>query len=188
MNKPFTSGLVIGRFQVLHKGHESIIRTAIALCDETLLFIGSAQESGTDKNPFSYETRKSVIETVFAREVSSGVLKIRPLNDIGVGNNETWGKYLVENAKKECDGKMPKLLVSGKEERRINWFDNEDIKISELYIPKTVSISASHMRRCLIENDRDTWERYTSPIIWDKFDELRQLVLISKDNLETLSI
>ena len=50
--KPFALGILVGRFQVVHAGHEQMIRTAMALCDRVGIFIGSSQESGTSKNPF----------------------------------------------------------------------------------------------------------------------------------------
>ena len=51
MSKPFSLGIMVGRFQTLHIGHEQMIRTGLELCDEVGIFIGSSQESGTEKNP-----------------------------------------------------------------------------------------------------------------------------------------
>ena len=56
--KPFRLGLVVGRFQALHTGHEDMISRAIALCDRVGIFVGSSQESGTFQNPFSYDLRR----------------------------------------------------------------------------------------------------------------------------------
>ena len=84
---------------------------------------------------------------------------------------------------------MPDLLVSGKETRRISWFDGlEQVRISELYIPKSIDISASQMRRYFLENQREQWQQYTNPALWGQYDALRTLVLLSKGNDRTASL
>ena len=167
--KPFALGILVGRFQVVHAGHEQMIRTAMALCDRVGIFIGSSQESGTSKNPFPYALR-------------------RHLPDIGVGNTAAWGDYVLENVQSRF-GCLPELLVSGKETRRLDWFDSlQGVRIAELYIPKTIDISASKMREYLIEDDRAAWESYVNPKNHPLYPQLRALALASQENRETQSI
>ena len=182
-NKPYRLGILVGRFQTLHSGHTDMINRAIELCDKVGIFVGSSNESGTSKNPFSYETREDMLKTVFGNEVF-----VFPLPDIGVGNNSTWGDYVLKNVV-ERFGEMPDLLVSGKEARRVSWFDSVDgASIAELYIPKTIEISATEMRDFLINDDCESWKKYTDSKLWGKYKKLRQEVLLSKDNSETHSI
>ncbi len=182
-NKPYRLGILVGRFQTLHSGHTDMINRAIELCDKVGIFVGSSNESGTSKNPFSYETREDMLKTVFGNEVF-----VFPLPDIGVGNNSTWGDYVLKNVV-DCFGEMPDLLVSGKEARRVSWFDSVDgASIAELYIPKTIEISATEMRDFLINDDCESWKKYTDSKLWGKYEKLRQEVLLSKDNSETHSI
>ena len=182
-NKPYRLGILVGRFQTLHSGHTDMINRAIELCDKVGIFVGSSNESGTRKNPFSYETREDMRKTVFGNEVF-----VFPLPDIGVGNNSTWGDYVLKNVVDRF-GEMPDLLVSGKEARRVSWFDSVDgASIAELYIPKTIEISATEMRDFLINDDCDSWKKYTDSKLWGKYEKLRQEVILSKDNSETHSI
>ena len=168
---------------MVHAGHEQMIRTAIALCLQVGIFIGSSQESGTSTNPFPYDIRCRMLRNLFGDAV-----QIFPLPDIGVGNNGTWGEYVLENVKAQY-GTYPDLLVSGKETRRISWFDGlEQVRISELYIPKSIDISASQMRRYFLENQREQWQQYTNPALWGQYDALRTLVLLSKGNDRTASL
>lgn len=180
--KPFSLGIMVGRFQTLHSGHEYMIRTALSLCDQVGIFIGSAQEAGTAKNPFSYSTRESLLRLLFGERI-----QIFPLPDIGVGNNSTWGEYVLQNVEARFD-RSPDLLISGKETRRVNWFDQTDVSLSELYIPKTIDISASQMRQFFLDDDRECWQHYTNPALWSQYDRLREMVLRSKDNLDTASL
>ena len=187
MDKIYNLGLIVGRFQVFHLGHEKMIKTSLQLCNKTIVFIGSAQESMTQKNPFSYEFRYHMLNVVFVDEIKSGALVIKPLNDIGVGNNNSWGKYVLNNAF-DVFCKYPDILISGKEDRRINWFDSESVKIAELYIPKEINISATDMRQHLIENDFISWKSYTNQKLWRDFQSMRNIVLSSQNNKKTNSI
>lgn len=182
-NKPFGLGILVGRFQTLHAGHEMMLDTALRLCERTAVFIGSSQESGTEKNPYPFELRKRMLESLYGE-----ALHIHPLPDIGVGNNGRWGEYVLEQVK-AAEGCLPDLLVSGKEERRVSWFDGiNGCRIAELYIPKTIDISASQLRRALAEDDREAWEKYVSPKLYPLYEELREQYLLAMKNTFTKSI
>ena len=86
-------------------------------------------------------------------------------------------------------GQMPELLISGKETRRLDWFDSvQGVRVAELYIPKTIEISASQMREFLLTDDRQQWNYYVNSKIHPFYPRLRALVLESEDRLETQSI
>ena len=50
--KVYDTGLICGRFQTFHKGHERLVDTGLLLCDRLLILIGSAQECGTERKSF----------------------------------------------------------------------------------------------------------------------------------------
>ncbi len=183
MKKSFELGLVLGRFQAFHKGHEFIIDKAVEFCDNVCVLVGSSQESGTLKNPFSYETRERLLKKIYGDKI-----KVFPLPDIGVGNNSAWGEYVLKNVKEHFN-RFPDLLVSGKEERRISWFDGLDsAQIAELYVPKILDVSATKMREYFIDDNREKWQSLTNEKLWDEYESLRREVLDSKDNTFTSSI
>ena len=64
-NKKDKIGLYIGRFQPFHKGHLNVVEEALNHCDKLIIAIGSAQEFGTEKNPFSFD-KAFWIDFVFA--------------------------------------------------------------------------------------------------------------------------
>ena len=183
MDKPYKLGILVGRFQTIHLGHEKMVNTALHLCRQVGVFIGSSQESLTSKNPFSYELREEMLHAVFG-----DAIRVYPLPDIGVGNNPRWGDYVLQNveARFSC---LPDLLVSGKEARRLDWFDSvAGLAISELYIPKSIDISATEMRQFFLADDFESWKKHTNPRLWSKYPELRQIVLASQSRRETDSI
>ena len=184
--RPYATGLIVGRFQIFHIGHRNIVRAALKLCDRVLVLIGSSQEAGTAKNPLSYETRRDVIAEVFRRETGRGRLLIAPLPDLGVGNVPAWGSYVYDTAS-DALGTPPSLFVTGREERRISWFDDNPA-ISELYVPKTVDMSATQMRKFLAAGEVLKWRIFSDPANYHRFDELRAAVLRSAGNNETASM
>ena len=179
----FGLGVIVGRFQCIHSGHEKMIETALSVCDEVAVFIGSSQESGTNKNPFTYDLRREMLQRIYG-----GKVRIFPLPDAGLGNCAAWGEYVVDNVVKRC-GRAPDVSVSGKEERRSSWLEGKSGEsIAEIYVPKTVAMSATQMRKFFEEDDLESWKKYTNPALWDMYGELREAVLSSKDNKTTNSI
>ena len=181
--KPYRLGIMVGRFQTFHKGHQAMIDKALELCDTVGVLIGSSQESGTNKNPFTYAMRERTLRTIYGDGI-----QIYPLPDIGVGNSCKWGEYVLDSVIDHF-GEMPDLLISGKEERRIDWFDGtRGSSIAELYIPKAIDISASKMRELFIQNEFDAWKAFCDERLWGGFAEMRGIVLASYGHTETSSI
>ena len=182
-NKPFSLGVIVGRFQPVHVGHGRIIDTAAAVCDKVCVFVGSSQESGTAVNPLDYETRARYLRIIYGDRAC-----VFPLPDIGVGNVPAWGEYVIKSAAERFD-MPPDLFVTGREERRISWFDGAaGRKIAVLSIPKTVDITASRMREFLIADDAESWRKYTPAALWDEYAAIRAAVLASYGNTRTDSV
>lgn len=82
----------IGRFQIPHFGHESVMSHAIEKGDEVLILIGSANSVRSKKNPFSFSERKEMVEKITERlKVEKGkdiLVSVMPLNDFDT--DEAW--------------------------------------------------------------------------------------------------
>ena len=52
MGKLYDVALVCERLKTSHVEHELLVDTNLSLVDRVLVLLGSAQESGTEKNPF----------------------------------------------------------------------------------------------------------------------------------------
>ncbi|MDO5331717.1 MAG: adenylyltransferase/cytidyltransferase family protein [Bacillota bacterium] len=178
--KDFGLGIIVGRFQILHKGHAQVIEEGLRRCQEFAIFVGSAQEAGTSKNPFSYEERKAFLNAAFPDA------KVFPLNDIGVGNNCKWGEYVIKTVE-DIYGKKPDVLFSGEESRRIAWLDPE-FGVGAVFVPKEIDISSTQMKQYLLEGNRAAWNDFSVPVLSPKFDEIRQKIIETKDISNTQSI
>jgi nicotinamide-nucleotide adenylyltransferase len=74
-------GLIVGRFQPLHLGHLAVIREVLGKCDDLVIVIGSAEESHTEKNPFTAGERYQMIISSLAAEERARV-HIIPVRDV----------------------------------------------------------------------------------------------------------
>lgn len=76
-----TRGLLIGRFQPFHDGHERLVERIATEVDEVVVGIGSADASHSVRNPFTAGERLVMISNVLAdKDVPSYVVPIEDLN------------------------------------------------------------------------------------------------------------
>jgi nicotinamide mononucleotide adenylyltransferase len=94
MNKKY--GIYIGRLQPMHLGHQQIINTIISDGLEPIIILGSAQESGTEKNTLTVSQRRSIIRSCYP------AMKVFKLNDYPDWNQ--WFEHLMDI----LDGLSPK--------------------------------------------------------------------------------
>lgn len=83
-------GLVIGRFQPLHLGHEYLIEQIDVDVDEVVVGIGSAGDSHTPENPFTSGERVHQVQNVLEKmDVKTYLI---PISD--VDRNSMWVKHI----------------------------------------------------------------------------------------------
>lgn len=169
----YDSGLIVGRFQTFHKGHQSLVDAGLQLCDRVLILIGSAQESGTERNPYNISTRIDVIRSVYADNSRVSVYALPDLtneNDI----TEEWGRYVLGQVDRYLY-KAPELMIYGNDEARSRWFNINDIKdTAEFIIPRSrLPISATMLREMMVKDERREWMKWVSPKLHKMYDRLR---------------
>lgn len=176
MNKPFQMALVCGRFQHIHNGHVAMVNRALDVAERVLILIGSAQESTTVRNPFSYETRQRLVRKVYPDER----VLIAPLPDMTKEDDVTpeWGRFVLCNARQAAPQAID-VLVYGDDENRRHWFDERDLAgISSVTIAHdTVPIHATQLRERLARNDVELWKPFVPSVIHSCFAELRRQLL-----------
>lgn len=143
--KKYKCGLYVGRFQPIHIGHEAVIRKMFEECDQVIIAIGSSQESGTKKNPFTFEQRADLIMNVFYCECLHCRMSIVPLRDrYRPANDASWGDYVFETVW-NITHIVPDVVYEGEEEERSTWYDNQNvdvIRVSRSEVP----VSATEFR------------------------------------------
>ena len=177
MSNPYDVGFTIGRFQTPHNGHEKLFETGLKLCDRLLILVGSAQECGTERNPFNIATRIKMLKTIYGDNPN---IMIYGLSDL---TNEDdicpeWGRYLLENVDRYIY-KNPDIMIYGNDESRSGWFDKKDLKnTTELIINRNeLPISATMLRKLMVEDKRKEWMQYVNPRLHKMYDEIRSELL-----------
>ncbi len=74
-SKSFDLLVFIGRFQPFHKGHERVVQRATLMSKNVLVLAGSAETASSIRNPFSFNERKEMINSVFPEVI------VEPIND-----------------------------------------------------------------------------------------------------------
>ena len=161
-------GLVLGRFQIFHKGHELIIDTALNNCDKVLIFIGSSDKENTFDNPFNYEFRKEIIKKVYPNDN----IIIAPLPDLGVGNVPLWGKYVIDNAIKIIG--MPDCIIYGKEDKCETWYKNYK-NLKYIRVDRNdIDISSTKLKQIILNDDYDSYLKYVNPKINNYYKVIKE--------------
>lgn len=175
--KPYDTGLICGRFQTFHKGHEKLVDTGLLLCDRLLILIGSAQECGTERNPLNINTRTKMLREIYG---DSPNIMIYGLSDMTNENDicPEWGRYLLDNVDRYIY-KNPDVMIYGNDESRSQWFDKKDLKnTTELIINRAeLPISATMLRQLMLEDNRKEWMKWVNPRLHKMYDELRSELL-----------
>lgn len=177
--KIFKTGIIVGRFQHIHNGHEKIINIGRSLCDTLLIFIGSYGVEKSLKNPYDYEYRKELITKIYKEDIENGNVIIKPLRDLKNKDelSPKWGRYVISSATEILE-KSPECIIYGKDKDIFKCFDKETVRnMTEILVDRNVfNISATKMREFLLEDRKSEWEKYANPAIYDEYDNLRNLV------------
>lgn len=160
-------------FPNFHKGHESLVEIGIKLCDRILILIGSAQECGTERNPFNINTRTDMLKEIYG---DNNQIMIYALSDMTDENDicPEWGRYLLDNVDRYIY-KAPELMIYGNDEARSRWFAPDDIRdTSELIVNRgRIPISATMVRESMVFNHRKEWMSMVNPKLHKMYDRLR---------------
>lgn len=166
-------GLFIGRFQPLHLGHELIILKMLEECEKVIITIGSAQESGTELNPFRYEYRRSMIQKVFP-EYFDRIIIIGITDRENPSDDESWGEYLLNTVYQNINIK-PDAIYQGIENKHNHWFDSFDIPIVNID-RDLLKVSATEIRKAILEEDFDYYKEFMPEALHSEFKNLRKIL------------
>ena len=166
-------GLYIGRFQPYHLGHHSIIKKMAQECEVVIIAVGSAQESGTEHNPFSYEMRRSMIQHSIDRIADDYRI-------VGVPDREnpaedpSWTQYLLKYVY-DSTGLMPEAIYQGDDQVREHWYDGVNIKV-EIVPRNKIPISASVLRKAILADDYWFVSQFVTYAVGRRYDEMREIL------------
>jgi cytidyltransferase-like protein len=173
MTRKYKIGMLVGRFQPFHRGHESIVRKMLEECDKVVIAIGSAQESGTKVNPFRYDYRRFMIQKVFPEHFKRIIIvgiadRTKPADD------ESWGEYLLNTIYQNTNIK-PDVIYQGAENKHSHWFDSFDLHIVNIN-RELLSVSATEIRKAILEENFDFYKKFMPEALYSEFTNLREIL------------
>lgn len=83
--------ILIGRWQILQRGHATLLKAALAAVPEVIVVIGSAWHSRDSRNPFTWQERQQQFEAVLSAADRARV-KFLPLRDYY--DDDRWAEAL----------------------------------------------------------------------------------------------
>ena len=97
MKYEYDSLVFIGRFQPFHNGHKAVIDAALEKAKEVIVVVGSSFAARNTRNPFTFEERKAMIDSVYADQsnyagaqgmIKSPRVKVVPVSDYPYDDNK----------------------------------------------------------------------------------------------------
>ena len=110
--------MAIVRMNPMHLGHRYLIEEMGKVSDKVYIGLGSCQEYGTLKNPYTKEEREQMIRNVFP---DKNKYKIFFLDDLGSCSKQEWQNYCLNELEKQCGESYPTRYFGGCEEDTTWW-------------------------------------------------------------------
>lgn len=154
-------GVLLTRAQPFHLGHVDVVRQALFDNDKVIIVVGSANKSGTKRNPFNIESRLMMIDDMLRGEgLPITRIEVLPLADWSMEDAykyaKEWGKFFYYNVVNKALSKEFTLYYNDDIEIVKNWFDYELLERITIKNSKRVrDVSATKVREAVINEDFD---------------------------------
>jgi nicotinamide-nucleotide adenylyltransferase len=153
--------LFVGRFQPFHKGHLRVIKDILKENDFVVIAIGSSQEKGTEKNPFSFEERKKMIEIALKNE---GIENFKIIAVPDVFDDKKW----VSLIKKQADFDV----VYSRNPWTIRCFRDAGITVKKHRLYKKSELSGTNIRKNMKKGR--PWKHFVPKAVFNFLRKLKR--------------
>lgn len=170
-DKSFNLGLVVGRFEPIHLGHEKLIDIALRACRKTALLV--TYNEPDKNNPFSSDYIMHLIHKIYADQIKNGELQVIPFkNDIAF--DEKYGEKILATVKGHFS-ENPDFIVYGSDKNISKCFCRDAVKrLFEVKVNRDdFHISATDIREALSENNIEFVKKYIDPKIHDEISYMK---------------
>ena len=176
------TGVILFRAQPFHNGHLNMIQKAFQDCQKTnsdlYIFVGSADKSGTKRNPLPIEYRLMLVEGALHEEYSMQDLAhihVVPLDDMTdeADNSHDWDRYLFMKMLFHTKDADMTIYYSDRPEIMLSWFDSQDRWCLRFkFLDRYKNISATIVRKMILEGY--PVDRYVPDFVNMHIDEIKK--------------
>lgn len=167
----YKHGLTVMRCQPFHKGHERIINRMLEECETVTVILGSIQEHGTPKNPFSFTERKSMVKNVYHNTPHWKRMKVFGLADL---NSEMeWADYVLVSVADQHEEAPPVDAYYCGSHYDAHWYRHKikNIEITDRTEQSFPYVSGTLIRdMCTYQDIR--WKLYIHECNWEIVENL----------------
>ena len=187
------TGVILFRAQPFHNGHLAQIKRAFEdmrkLDGHLYVIVGSADKSGTKRNPIPIDVRLDLIQHTLEEEFSykqQQYLHVIPLVDLSdeANNTYSWGDYLYNKICEITQDTHFVFYYSDKPEIALSWFDDTVRNyIWFKFLPRIKGINATFVRQCLDEFGEDNCMALRDvlpPYVYSQIQELHKYITNAK--------
>jgi bifunctional NMN adenylyltransferase/nudix hydrolase len=147
MSELTSTALIIGRWQLFHKGHESLLKAALNAASEVIVVIGSAYRSRDARNPFTWEERKAMVQATLSPSDLTRV-KFLPVRDYF--DDERWNNAVRKGVVQLTQVGSKVILIGFKKDATSYYLDNFPSWTYQS-IEQVIDIDATSLRNVYFE-------------------------------------
>ncbi|MEJ0039146.1 MAG: NUDIX domain-containing protein [Gammaproteobacteria bacterium] len=139
--------VIIGRWQILQRGHGGLLRAALAAAPKVVVVIGSAWRARDSRNPFTWQERQQQFEAVVTPEQLARMTFL-PVRDYF--DDERWGEAVRAGVARTASHADGVALVGFKKDHTSGYLDNFP-GWSLLEVEPEFDISSTELREIYFE-------------------------------------
>jgi bifunctional NMN adenylyltransferase/nudix hydrolase len=162
MEKEYTIGVLVGRFQVheLHDAHKYLIDQVAENHKKVILFLGVPKVVGTKKNPLDFDTRKRMIQHHYPNIV------ILALPDFG--DDKRWSQEMDKRIKEVYP--IGEVLMYGGRDSFIPYYKNGGGQFDCKELDQYTFVSGTEVRKMVSEQVKDSSD-FRAGVIYQSYNQ-----------------
>jgi bifunctional NMN adenylyltransferase/nudix hydrolase len=120
-NNTFNTAVIVGRWQIFHKGHETLLQAALATAARVIVVIGSSFRARDARNPFNWQERSAMIRSTLSPAQIERVTFL-PVRDYF--DDSLWNAAVALGIKEQTVSQGKICLVGFKKDHTSYYLDN----------------------------------------------------------------
>lgn len=144
---PTATAIIVGRWQLFHKGHQTLLKAALAAAPQVIVVVGSAFRSRDVRNPFTWEERQVMIQATLPPEAADRV-QFLPVRDYF--DDDRWNTAVRDGVQRLTGGKGAVTLVGFKKDHTSYYLDHFPTWVWQA-VQQEFDIDATSLRNVFFE-------------------------------------
>ena len=177
----YKHGVAVARCQPFHIAHARLISKMLSECEHVTIVLGSIQEHGTVKNPFSYADRKKMITNVYRNTPDWDRLTVTGLADLN--SEREWADYVLDHVgdiHSEREIAYPDAYYCGSHYDG-HWFRNTKLKLEMLdRTTQDFPYCSGTLVRDMCTYQDVRWKLYIHEVNWEIVKNLHDRLMWSR--------